>query len=93
MKRGDTVREQINVFAPSGISFPKRLTQKSAGTVVYIHPKGRFYTVRFDFPLGAIHESYYFPERDGDSSASRYTYEVRGGRHQKSKKKEYDFCE
>jgi len=75
MKLGDTVREQINVFAPSGISIPKQPVKKTAGTVVYIHPQGRFYTLRFDFPLGAIHESYYFPERTGDDSASRYTYE------------------
>ena len=30
-------------------------------TVVYIHPKRRFYTVRFDFPLGNFRESFPMP--------------------------------
>ena len=28
------------------------------GTVVYIHPKGRFYTLRFDFDTGSFRESF-----------------------------------
>ncbi len=39
-------------------------------TVVYIHPKRRFYTVRFDFDRGDVvmsfRESYYFRFRAGD---------------------------
>lgn len=30
------------------------------GTVVWVHPKGRFYTVEFSFPLGNIRECYPF---------------------------------
>ena len=28
------------------------------GTVVYIHPQGRFHVVRFDFPFGSFRESF-----------------------------------
>lgn len=28
------------------------------GTVVYIHPQGRFHVVRFDFPYGSFCESF-----------------------------------
>lgn len=33
------------------------------GTVVYIHPQRRFYTVRFDAPGGKFCESFYFYPR------------------------------
>lgn len=33
-------------------------------TVVYIHPLGRFYTVRFDFPKGSFCESRYFTQSE-----------------------------
>ena len=28
------------------------------GTVVYVHPAGRFYTVEFEFPCGRFRESF-----------------------------------
>lgn len=28
------------------------------GTIVYIHPQGRYYTVEFDLGLGKVRESY-----------------------------------
>lgn len=28
------------------------------GRVVYIHPEGRFFTLRFDFPKGSFRESF-----------------------------------
>ncbi len=41
------------------------------GTVVYIHPERRFYTVRFDFEQGrSCTESYYFPHRAGGTNTS-----------------------
>lgn len=42
--------------------------QAFTATVVYIHPKRRFYTVEFDLPRGRkCRESYYFPDRAGAS--------------------------
>lgn len=32
----------------------------TAGTVVWIHPRGRYYVVEFSFPLGNIRECYPF---------------------------------
>lgn len=32
--------------------------QKLWGRIVYIHPAGRFYTVEFRFPSGAVRESF-----------------------------------
>lgn len=41
--------------------------QAFTGTVVYIHPQRRFYTVEFDMPRGRkCRESYYFPDRAGE---------------------------
>jgi len=75
---GSKVREKITSATATGMLDPE-LTKKVTGTVVYIHPQKRFYTVRFDFPKGTIHESYYFPERIGDSSAPKSPpREVRG---------------
>lgn len=44
-----------------------RVTEKTTtdsvemGTVVYIHPEERFYTVEFKGLFGAYRESYFFP--------------------------------
>lgn len=32
--------------------------QPMTGKVVYIHPKGRYHTVEFQMPLGAVRESF-----------------------------------
>lgn len=85
MKIGDKVRQEIFVGAPSGNGLPLRMQIKRTGTVVYIHPKERFYTVRFDFPLGSFRESYYFPEREGSPDAPKYI-EVQGHHCQKREK-------
>jgi len=37
------------------------------GTVVYIHPKRRFYTVEYDFHGQKYRESYPFQYRKGDN--------------------------
>lgn len=45
--------------------------QAFTGTVVYIHPQRRFYTVEFDMPRGRkCRESYYFPDRAGEPDAN-----------------------
>lgn len=35
-----------------------RMGRPINGEVVYIHPKGRFHVVRFDFPFGSFCESF-----------------------------------
>ena len=47
MKLGDRVRRQIHYGGEGGSLLPAE-----EGEVVYIHPEGRFYTVRFTFPDG-----------------------------------------
>lgn len=87
MNIGDMVQQQINVGAPPGNGLPPRLTEKQTGVVIFVHPAARFYTVRFDFSLGSICESYFFPERERDKNASRVTEESRSeGKHFRSKK-------
>lgn len=54
MKVGDIVSCEILVASLCGVGRPGR----ERGTVVYIHPKGRFYRVRFDFPGGSWCESF-----------------------------------
>ena len=36
------------------------------GTVVWIHPAGRFYIAEFIFERGRFREAFYFPERGGN---------------------------
>lgn len=42
-------------FAPSG--------EKYEGTVVYIHPQRRFFSVEFKFKYYSFRQSFYFPAR------------------------------
>lgn len=60
MKVGDTVRKIISVSTTSGI--PGYRTPEETivreGKVIYVHPKGRYYTVAFDLPDGTIRECY-----------------------------------
>ncbi len=64
MKVGDTVRKSISVSTTSGTTGDRTLeeTVVREGKVVYVHPKGRFYTAEFTFRDGTIRESY----RDGE---------------------------
>lgn len=64
MKVGDKVTKKIDWINVSrtGPAWAKT-TRKEArseatGTVVYVHPRGRFYTVEFCFPFGSFRESY-----------------------------------
>lgn len=45
LKIGDKIRARINYGMEGGGTLPME-----TGTVVYIHPEGRFYTVEFTFP-------------------------------------------
>lgn len=65
------------------------------GTVVYIHPRLLFYTVRLEFErmdgkVQAYRESFYFPDRAGDpndrGAATPRTEPARHGRHYKKRK-------
>ena len=43
---------------PSTYRVANEETRKLDGTVVYIHPKGRFFTVEFRTPYGSFRESF-----------------------------------
>lgn len=62
-KIGDTVKRRIAYGMNGGTMLPPE-----TGTVVYIHPEGRFYTVEFTFPsrwgVRKFRESY-LAERTG----------------------------
>lgn len=45
IKVGDRVRRKIEYGMEGGICLPPE-----TGTVVYVHPQGRFYTVEYTFP-------------------------------------------
>lgn len=64
MKVGDTVRKIISVSATSGTTGDRtpEETIVREGKVVFVHPRGRFYTAEFAFQDGTIRESY----RDGE---------------------------
>ena len=53
MEVGDKTSEWVHF----GDTRPERRT----GTVTYIHPKRRFYTVEFETEVGRFSESYFFP--------------------------------
>lgn len=63
MKLGDKIKKRVHwteeEVDKSGIR--KRMKRESAeGTVVYIHPRMRFYTLEFSFPGGKFRESFLF---------------------------------
>lgn len=43
------------------VHFGETKAVRMMGTVTYIHPKRRFYTVRFDTETGSFSESYFLP--------------------------------
>lgn len=60
MKIGDKVCACISSSATRqhGNIITEEETVKRTGTIVYIHPRGRFYTVEFAFPAGTVRECY-----------------------------------
>ena len=77
---GDRVRARINYGMEGGGLLPAE-----EGTVVYVHPEGRFYTVEFTFPKGRFRESYWLappPERQM-SQEDVIQARLQAGRHNK----------
>lgn len=59
LKLGDKVRKNIQWSDFGGKRGRDRITKKEAVVkVVYIHPRGRFYTLEFEFLGGSYKESY-----------------------------------
>jgi hypothetical protein len=55
MKVGDSVIVEINEATLKGFVGKK---VKKKGTIEYIHPRQRFYRVRFDYDRGSFRESF-----------------------------------
>lgn len=68
MRVGDTVRKRISCSTTSGVTgaTPPEEREERYGKVIFVHPKGRFYTAEFAFCDGNIRESY----RDGEDDDS-----------------------
>lgn len=69
MKIGDKIRKPMSRADEDGkrrdqdkagrfVKGQKKERREKEGVVVYIHPKGRYYTLRFDFPNGSYRESF-----------------------------------
>lgn len=65
---GDRVRRPIYTGPEGGSNLPPE-----EGTVIYVHPLGRFYTVEFTFPARhpwekdpTVREAYIMPRERGD---------------------------
>lgn len=70
IKIGDKLPGMVPSYGVSCTGFVSD-GQAFTGTVVYIHPQRRFYTVEFDMPRGRkCRESYYFPDRAGEPDAN-----------------------
>lgn len=63
MKLGDKVRCRTNVFESP---HPPRPDAETEGEIIYIHPKGRFFTVRMKFERGSYCESFACNGREGE---------------------------
>ena len=57
LKLGDKVRRLPFIHIDE--SGHRIVGTKEWGTVVYIHPAGRYHVVRFDYPGGSYRESYW----------------------------------
>lgn len=59
MKVGDTVKRVSAVLNSNDVGQGHKYNIPLTGTVVYIHPKGRFHTVAFQTRGGTILESFF----------------------------------
>ncbi len=59
LRVGDHVRRRIDAMPGKRSEDYNIIYPIEEGTVVYIHPEGRFHTVRFDFPSGSFCESFH----------------------------------
>ena len=78
IKLGDRMKARINYGMEGGGLLPME-----EGTVVYIHPEGRFYTLRFDFPKGSFRESFWLAPPPELLLTERPAAEIAKGRHSK----------
>lgn len=75
---GDRMKAHIHYGMEGGSTLPAE-----EGTVVYVHPEGRFYTLEFRFPKGRFRESYWLAPPP-EMLADRPDHFARlGGRHHK----------
>lgn len=61
MKIGDKVTKALSwgdISKEGAHGHPDKVV--ATGTVVYIHPKRRFYVLEFTFPAGKFRESFFF---------------------------------
>ena len=59
IKVGDTVKKRISCSDTSGTMGALDMERVvRTGKVIYVHPRGLFYTVEFNLPAGTIRESY-----------------------------------
>ncbi len=82
VKLGDRIKARITYGMEGGTMLPRE-----EGTVVYIHPEGRFYTLEFTFPgprgVRKFRESYHLPPPEGPpapASRPRGSVDQDGGR-------------
>ena len=74
---GDRVTRKI-CYGDGGSLLPAE-----EGTVVYVHPEGRFYTLEFNFPKGRFRESYLLPPDPSRLAPDRPTNAHLWGSHYK----------
>lgn len=58
LRLGMKVYRKISCGVGWGSDSTSELQQKRTGSVVYIHPEKRYYTVEYRLPKGTIRESY-----------------------------------
>lgn len=58
MNLGDKVKKRCQWTEIEGANPKMKKHEIAVGTVVYIHPRGRFYTLEFVFPRGTFRESF-----------------------------------
>ncbi len=68
MRAGDLVRLTPSGYVPPGKNargdgFSGCMRLPDRAVVVYVHPEGRFYTVRFEYQFGSFCESFFDRKR------------------------------
>lgn len=62
MKLGDKIKMRCRwteiVNAKYFDNKMQNIHEYATGTVVYLHPRGRYYTLEFNFPCGTFRESF-----------------------------------
>lgn len=55
---GDRVTRTPETFCDYDFKARKAIRRPMRGTVVYVHPRGRYHTVAFDLPGAVVRESF-----------------------------------